>query len=149
MRNLHSGADNQPPCNTGGCEAMLYRFDVGDFSLVWNDSNGPIANHAPELLSARRVQEPADVQFGAIIGNGFLVQGMRDPVDYAEALRVKELYPIHHDILGSGTSGGFRAGYEAAVTDRFGATLAAHWLQDPEDYLRPVVFDPSDPKWRD
>ena len=146
LRNLHSGTDAQPPCNTGGCEALLYRFEIGDFSLVWNDSNGPIRTLAPDLLQALRDLPASDVQFGAIIGNGFIAQGMRDPVDYAEALRVKELYPLHHDLFGNGTSAGFRAGYDAA----FAATgISAHWLQDPDDYLQPIVFDPRDPVWSD
>jgi L-ascorbate metabolism protein UlaG (beta-lactamase superfamily) len=145
VRNLHSGTDAAPPCNSGGCEAVLYRFAVGEFSFVWNDSNGPLRGHAPELLASLRALPPSDVELGAIIGTGFIAQGMRDPVDYAEALRVKELYPLHHDLFAGGTSSGFRAGYEAA----FAGGVTAHWLQDPGDYLRPIVFDVQDERWRD
>lgn len=144
VRNLHSGTDAQPPCNSGGCEAVLYRFAVGDFSLVWNDSNGPVRALAPELLEALGGLPASDVELGAIIGNGFLVQGMRDPLDYAEALRVKELYPLHHDLFGAGTSSGFRAAYEQAFAGR---GLTTHWLQDPEDYIKPIAFHVSDAKW--
>ena len=146
VRNLHSGTDDQPPCNSGGCEAVLYRFSVGQFSFVWNDSNGPIRALAPDLLASLSRLPASDVELGAIIGNGFLVQGMRDPVDYAEALRVKELYPLHHDLFGGGTSSGFRAAYEQAFAGR---DVAAQWLQDPDDYLKPMRFDVGDVRWRD
>lgn len=146
VRNLHSGTDAQPPCNSGGCEAVLYRFAVGEFSFVWNDSNGPIRALASDLEASLRRLPASDIEFGAIIGNGFLVQGMRDPVDYAEALEVKELYPLHHDLFGGGTSSGFRAAYEQAFA---GVTTTAHWLQDPDDYLKPMRFDVEDVKWSD
>jgi L-ascorbate metabolism protein UlaG (beta-lactamase superfamily) len=144
VRNLHSGTDAQPPCNSGGCEAVLYRFAVGEFSFVWNDSNGPLRAHAPDLLARLRALPASDVELGAIIGTGFIAQGMRDPVDYAEALRVKELYPLHHDLFAGGTSSGFRAGYEAAFA---GGGVTANWLQDPGDYLRPIAFDVNDARW--
>lgn len=146
VRNLHSGPDAQPPCNAGGCEALLFRFALGQFSFVWNDSNGPIRAHAPDLLSTLRNLPASDVELGAIIGTGFIAQGMRDPVDYAEALRVKEIYPLHHDLFAGGTSSGFRAAYEQAFA---GLAVTAHWLQDPDDYLKPIVFDVADPSWHD
>ena len=140
VRNLHSGRDGDAPCDSGGCEAVLYRFEVGDFSLVWNDTNGPLATAAPELITALRRLPPSDVQFGAIVGLGIGTQGMRDPVDYADALRVGELYPLHHDTTRGGASAGFRTALETEMTSRPNRAATVHWLQDPGDYLEPLVF---------
>jgi L-ascorbate metabolism protein UlaG (beta-lactamase superfamily) len=141
VRNLHSGRDGDAPCNSGGCEAVLYRFEVGDLSLVWNDTNGPISTAAPELTEALRQLPPSDVELGSILGLGVGVQGMRDPVDYAEALRVGELYPLHHDTTRGGGSAGFRPALEAEMARRPDLTTTLHWLQDPTDYLKPLVFE--------
>jgi glyoxylase-like metal-dependent hydrolase (beta-lactamase superfamily II) len=140
VRNLHSGRDGDAPCNRGGCEAVLYRFEVGNLSLVWNDTNGPISTAAPELAEALRGLPPSDVELGSILGLGVGVQGMRDPVDYAEALRVGELYPLHHDTTRGGGSAGFRPALEAEMAARPRLTTTLHWLQDPTDYLKPLVF---------
>jgi hypothetical protein len=140
VRNLHSGRDGEAPCNSGGCEAVLYRFEMGDLSLVWNDTNGPLSTAAPEVLTALRRLRPSDVQFGAILGLGIGTQGMRDPVDYAEALRVGELYPLHHDTTRGGGSAGFRGGLEAEMDGRPDLATTLHWLQDPGDYLKPLVL---------
>jgi L-ascorbate metabolism protein UlaG (beta-lactamase superfamily) len=141
VRNLHSGRDGDAPCNRGGCEAVLYRFEVGELSLVWNDTNGPISTAAPELTEALRRLPPSDVELGSILGLGVGVQGMRDPVDYAEALRVGELYPLHHDTTRGGGSAGFRPALEAEMARRPDLTTTLHWLQDPTDYLKPLVFE--------
>jgi L-ascorbate metabolism protein UlaG (beta-lactamase superfamily) len=140
VRNLHSGKDGDAPCNTGGCEAVLYRFEVGDLSFVWNDTNGPIGTAAPELVAALRKLPPSDVELGAIVGLGIATQGMRDPVDYAEALRVTALYPLHHDTGRGGSSAGFRPALEAELAGRAGLSTKLHWIQDPADYLRPLVL---------
>jgi L-ascorbate metabolism protein UlaG (beta-lactamase superfamily) len=140
VRNLHSGRDGEPPCTAGGCEAVLYRFEVGDLSFVWNDTNGPISTAAPELVAALRKLPSSDVELGAIVGLGTTTQGMRDPVDYAAALRVTDLYPLHHDTARGGASAGFRSGLETALAERPGLDTTLHWLQDPADYLRPLVL---------
>ncbi len=142
VRNLHSGPDTEPPCNTGGCEAVLYRFSVDGLSFVWNDTNGPIATEAPDLVKALQALPASDVEFGSILGLGLAVQGMRDPVDYAQALRVGVLYPLHHDTGRGGGSAGFRAPLDKALAARPGLMTTLHWLQDPADYLRPIVLTP-------
>jgi hypothetical protein len=141
VRNLHSGAD--APWNTGGCESLLYRFEVeaSGFSLVWNDTNGPMRTVAPELAEALRALPPRDVQLGSILGLGFTTQGMRDPVDYAEALRVATIYPLHHDSTRGGASAGFEGALRAELDTRpTTAGVEIHWLQDPDDYLTPLVL---------
>ena len=143
VRNLHSGRDSEPPCLDGGCAAVLYRFEVGGVSFVWNDTNGPISTQAPELVTALRALPASDAEFGAIVGLGTGDAGMRDPVDYAAALRVATLYPLHHDGDRQGGSAGFRPGLEAALAARPGLATTVAWLQDPADYLRPIVLDPA------
>ncbi len=99
VRKLHSGADGDAPCNASGCEGLLYRVETepetrsSGFSLGWNDTNGPMRTASPEPAEALRALPPSDVQMGSILGLGFTTHGMRDPVDYAEALRVPATRP--------------------------------------------------------
>jgi hypothetical protein len=97
IRNLHSGLASGPIMNSSGAESVMYRFRVGRFSLVWNDSVGPLREKSPRLLSVLRDLPPTDVQFGASKGFGLVEQGLRDPVDYAQALRAKLYVPNHQD----------------------------------------------------
>jgi hypothetical protein len=148
VRNLHSGPASAPAMNSSGAESLLFRFQVGRFSFVWNDSAGPTRENAPALRTTLRRLAPTDVEFGASLGLGFGQQGFRDTVDYARALRAKAYYALHQD-LGSadGSSRSFKAPLLAAFAARKSATKV-HWLQDPGDYLRPIVFNPSAARWK-
>jgi hypothetical protein len=149
IRNLHSGLASGPILNAGGAEALMYRFRVGGFSLVWNDTVGPLREKSPRLLSVLRSLPPTDVQTGAVKTFGQPEQGLRDPVDYAEALRAKLLYPNHQDfyLLEGGRLDGrsrqLRPELRAAFGSRSGLRTKVRWLQDPQAYLRPLVFKPG------
>ena len=149
IRNLHSGLASGPILNSGGAEALMYRFRVGRFSLVWNDTVGPLREKSPRLLSILRDLPPTDVQVGASKGFGQAEQGLRDPVDYSQALRAKLYYPNHQDfyLLEGGRLDGrsrdLKPDLLAAFRTRPGLKTKVRWLQDPGDYLRPLLFDPS------
>jgi hypothetical protein len=148
IRHVHSGAASGPVANANGAETLLYRFRAGRFSLVWNDSTGPLREKAPGVLSLLRGLPATDVQFGASLGLGVGEQGFRDPVDYAQALRAKVYYPIHQDLASvDGSSRVFRPRLAAEMASRTGLTTKLRWLQDPGDYMRPIVFRPSAQRW--
>ena len=152
IRNLHSGLASGPILNSGGAESVMFRFAVGRFSLLWNNSVGPLREKAPNVLAVLR-RLPTDVNFGSIKGFGQFEQGLRDPVDYAQAIRAKFLYPIHHDFYAleaipqNGSSRALRPQLRAAMGARKGLRTSLRWLQDPGDYLRPIVFRPSSPRY--
>ncbi|MEA2420188.1 MAG: hypothetical protein QOE60_2394 [Thermoleophilaceae bacterium] len=149
IRNLHSGLASGPIMNSTGAEALMYRFRIGRFSLVWNDTVGPLREKSPRLLDVLRELPPTDVQVGASKGFGQIEQGLRDPVDYAQALRAKVYYSNHQDFYLleggrlDGRSRAMRPDLFAAFRGRRGLRTDVHWLQDPGDYLRPLVFNPT------
>lgn len=147
IRNVHSGPATLPALSSNGTESLMFRFKLGKFSLFWNDSAGPLRENAPDLLAFLQNSPPADIEFGATFGLGINEQGMRDPADYAEALRVKAFYALHQDLPRSPTvSAGFldQAASEFA-TRGIGSVFRP--LQDPGDYLQPRVFNPHAERW--
>src|SRR4051794_7637118 len=136
VRNLHSGPASAAPLNTAGAESVLFRFRVGRFSLVWNDSNGPLRERAPGLLGVLRRLPATDVVAGASLGLDVAEHGFRDAIDYPEALRAKLYLPLHHD-LGStdGSSRRLRRAVERELAGRTGLRARMRWLQDPGDYV--------------
>ena len=124
---------------------LLWRFRVGDLSIVWHDSAGPLSEQAPEVLEAVAGLGPVDIQLGAIqTFNQITTDGLRDPRQYIEALRPKLFVPMHHDDWAAGiTTKGER--YE----DPFMQELArmepdrrpqVRFIYDPADYVRPAVL---------
>jgi hypothetical protein len=148
IRNLHSGLASGPIMNATGAEALMYRFRIGRFSLVWNDTVGPLREKSPRLLGVLRGLPPTDVQVGATKGFGLVEQGLRDPVDYAQALRAKVFYANHQDFYLleggplDGRSRALKPQLREAFRGRRGLATEARWLQDPAGYLRPLVFNP-------
>ena len=87
--------------------------------------------------------------FGASVGLDLPEHGFRDAVDYPEALRARRYYPLHHDYgTADGSSSGVRPPLQAEMDARPDLEATLEWLQDPGDYLRPIVFDPAAPEWR-
>ncbi|HEU0023760.1 MAG TPA: hypothetical protein VFQ12_03975 [Thermoleophilaceae bacterium] len=149
VRNLHSGPASQPPNNSGGAESLLYRFRVGRFSLVWNDTNGPLRENAPRLLRVLRALPATDVQFGASLGLNLGEHGYRDAIDYSKALRAKDYYAIHQDFGSTdGSSRGQLPRIRREFAARPGLRTRLHWLQDPGDYVEPIVFRIGGRRWR-
>ena len=130
------------PDDEGG--TVLYRFRVGDLTLVWHDSAGPLADDAPEVLDKLRALGPVDVELGAIQGFNQLSNGMRDPRMYIEAIGATTFVPTHHDDWAPGvTTKG--ANYEAPFNDEFAKIPperrpSVRFIKDPADYIRPAAL---------
>lgn len=137
---------------TGGTWA--YHFRIGDFSLLWHDSSGPIAGDDAEAVAVREaiagLPGCVDVQLGAIVGFGMLTSGMRDVLAYVDSARPQLFIPNHHDAWAPVIGGGARA-YESGWNSAL-ATLAhvpeQDYLRDPDDYLKVRSFAVKDARWR-
>ena len=130
------------PDEEGG--TLLYRFEVGDLSLVWNDSVGPLADDAPQLFDVLRRLRPVDVQVGAIQSFNQVTNGLRDPRQYIEALSPALFVPSHHDDWAPPVSSGAEDA-EAPLRAELARIPAERrpelrFIRDRQDYLRPEVL---------
>lgn len=131
-----------------------YHFRAGDFSLLWHDSAGPIADGKPFAAEIQNALDSfpgcVDVQVGAIVGFGMLTSALRDARLYVEHARPKVFLPNHHDawapVIGPGA-----AALETPWRNEI-ATLPhppeLDYLRDPEDFMVPRSFRVDDPRWR-
>jgi len=132
-----------------GC--LLYQFSLGRFRLTWHDTSGPNKETAPQVYAAIRRLPPASVEVASVQGFGQITNGGRDFRLVVEAVRPKELVPGHHDnwLPGLSTRGALYRPYVVEELNRMPAASrpVLHWVQDPEDYLRPLLWNISDPQW--
>jgi hypothetical protein len=127
--------------------SLLYRFDIGRFSLTWNDTAGPIATDAPQVVEALAGRSRSTVQIAAVQGFGQYTNGLRDPMDYVEAVRPRFLVPSHHDNWTPPVSTG-AAGYEEPLRAELHemprrTRPELRFIRDTRDYLNPqrLTFD--------
>jgi hypothetical protein len=141
----------KPSGDEGG--SVLYQFRIGDFALTHHDTTGPV-KVGDATWNAMRALPASDIEIGAVVNFGQLVNGMRDVRILVEALRPKIFIPNHHDdwdpALGSR---GDR--YERPVSEELNKIPAdrrpaLQWIVDPQDYLKPDLFtwDPLDSAWQ-
>jgi hypothetical protein len=133
--------DHAPDAEAG---TVLYRFGVGDLSLVWHDSAGPLTEDAPHTYDVFRSLRPVDIQVGAIQGFNQITNGMRDPRLYIEAFAPELFVPAHHDDWAAGitTKGeNYREPLDAELArippER---RPQVRFISDPADYVRPEVL---------
>jgi hypothetical protein len=94
---------------------------------------------------------PTDVEIGSVVSLGFGINGERDIVDYNTHIAPKVFIPCHTTAVAvEGSSLEWLFGYRKQQKN-MGIPAAqqpeALWLVDPNDYLRPLVFDPADRRW--
>lgn len=121
--------------------SVLYRFQVGGFSLVWHDTAGPLREEAPQVLRMLRRMPRPDVHIGTIQGFNQYTNGLRDPLDYAAAVRGRVFVPTHHDNWLPPISVRATA-YEGALREGIARIPArqrprVRYLVDPDDYVAP------------
>jgi L-ascorbate metabolism protein UlaG (beta-lactamase superfamily) len=155
----------------GGPVSIYFHFAVrGDnrFSFVWHNTTGDlnfgcsIDRQPPNCWGARvgkqvenviRSLPPTDVEFGSMVSLGYRVNGMRDPIQYGAALHPKVYVPIHQTNAALPTSSlWFKIAYLKQLDQMLPALKAnerpeARWMVDPDDYLKPMVYDPKDARW--
>ncbi len=130
-----------------------YHLRVGEFSLLWHDSVGPIQDGNPNSAQVQQALNSfpgcVDVQVGAIVGFNQPVNGLRDPRLYVQHAHPRVSLPSHHDAWAPVVGGG-AASYEA----QWRAEIASlehppelDYLRDPEDYLKARSYYVKDARW--
>jgi hypothetical protein len=115
-----------------------------------NGCFGPaVGQHLAQIMESLR---PTDVEIGSVVSLGFGINGERDIVDYNTHVAPKVFIPNHVTAVAAESSSlEWKVGYEK-VQNAMGIPEASRpelmWLVDPNDYLRPLVFDPKDARWR-
>jgi len=94
---------------------------------------------------------PTDVEIGSVVSLGFGINGERDIVDYNSHVVPKVFIPNHVTAVAVESSSlEWKVGYlkqQGAMGIAPGDRPELRWLVDPNDYLRPIVFDPDDARW--
>jgi len=125
----------------------------GTPSQPGQDANGcfghVVAQRLAEVMESLR---PTDVEIGSVVSLGFGINGERDIVDYNTRIAPKVFIPNHTTAVAVESSSlEWKVGY-LRVQDAMGIARPQRpqlmWLVDPNDYLRPLVFDPRDDRWR-
>jgi hypothetical protein len=161
----------------GGPISIYYHFVVrGDhsFTFVWHNTTGDLnhgctIDHGPpacwdDLFPAEHIPAnvrnaiasltETDVEFGSFVSLGFAVTGMRDPIQNSAVLKPKIYTPIHQTNAAQPTSSlYFKVAYMKQL-DQMAPPLTPEqrpeprWMVDPDDYLKPMVYDPKDVRWK-
>ena len=131
---------------------LLYQFRIGDFTLAMHDTSGPNKEVAPKVYTALKALPKTDVEVASVQGFGQITNGGRDFRLMVEALRPQELVPGHHDnwLPGLSTRGAYYRPYVVEELSRIPAAQrpVLHWMEDPDDYLQPIVYKLGDPRWK-
>ena len=90
-----------------------------------------------------------DVEIGSIVSLGLGTNGVRDPILYQQHIKPQVYIPIHvTDATPISSSLRFKIAYQKAVV---AANVAVRpeirWMVDPDDFVRPMVYDPNDERW--
>ncbi len=161
----------------GGPISIYYHFVVrGDhsFTFAWHNTTGDL-NHgctidhgvpncwddmfpnehiSTNVRNAIASLPPTDLEFGSFVSLGYAVTGMRDPIQNSAVLRPKIYVPIHQTNAALPTSSLY---FKVAYLKQLDQVLPpltpeqrpeARWMVDPDDYLKPMVFDPKDVRWK-
>lgn len=148
-------------------QVVLKRGSDNYFSFLWHNSAGPMkeglapdGNWGPEVgagvFELFTAIPKTDLQLGSVSTAGLQTNAMRDVVMYSQYLQPQVFIPGH---MTTGTNGvGESSSPEMLFTyklskDALGVAPTAgpelRWLVDPTDYLRPMVYTPSDARWND
>lgn len=119
--------------------SLLYRLEAGGFSLTWHDTAGPLREDAPAVLDVLGRRPRSSVHVGAVQGFGQYTNGLRDPLDYAAAVRAQVFVPSHHDNWLPPITAPASA-YERALREGLAGLPAARrprlrFVRDTRDYL--------------
>jgi hypothetical protein len=92
---------------------------------------------------------PVNVELGSVVSLGYNQNGERDIVTYVEHVRPRYFIPNHVTAVAvEGSSLEWKVGFIDAL-NAAGVPPASWpkilWIVDPNDYLRPIVFDLKDP----
>jgi hypothetical protein len=97
------------------------------------------------------------VEYGSIVSIGYPTNGVRDPILYQQHIKPQIYVPLHMtDVALVSSSLEFKKTYLTAIADALADPAAGvsyqpevRWMVDPNDYIRPMVYDPDDERWAD
>ena len=151
----------------GGADSLFFSFLLrsgSNFSFVFHNTSGALKeglgrDYDGEPADGERIIDlleslaTVDVQLGTAATGNFDNNGLRDLIQYQQAISPK-IYIPNHITTGTrareGSSLSVYAGYVnqmnlMGIADQDRPRL--HWLVDPVDYLKPIVFDVANPNW--
>ncbi len=153
----------------GGADSLFFSFLLrggSNFSFVYHNTAGALKegigrNYEGTPTDGQRIIDllealaPTDVQLGTAATGNFDNNGLRDLIMYQAAIQPK-IYIPNHITTGTrareGSSLSVYAGYVNQM-DLMGVPAEdrprLHWLVDPVDYLKPIVFDVNQASWAD
>ena len=149
----------------GGPISIFFQFVVpgkNHFTFVWHNTSGAIKEGCgsdkcwggtvgQQLIKTMQGLPPTDVELGSLISLGYAINGMRDPILYLQAIHPKVYIPLHQGVVALPTSSlEFKIAYFAQLDNMNispDVRPEARWLVDPNDYLKPLVYDPEDARW--
>jgi hypothetical protein len=157
---------------TAGAISLFYQFVVCDdsnhFTFVWHNTTGPLKEGAgtdpglpspaigAKLFSIMDKLPETDVELGSIVSLGYATNGERDLILYLQHLKPQIYVNLHTtDVAKISSSLRFKKAYIQTMNQAAknpGVTNVTYapeirWWVDPDDYMRPQEFDPSDPRW--
>jgi len=152
------------PGSPGGAISLFYQFVLRDdhhFNFVWHNTTGPLKEGAgsdpglpspavgAHLFSIMDSLPPTDIELGSIVSAGYATNGVRDPVMYQQHLKPQIYIPLHMtNVAVLSSSLEFKKSYlQTLDAEKAPYRPELRWMVDPNDYLRPMVYDPSDKRW--
>jgi hypothetical protein len=152
------------PGSPGGSISIYYEFVLRDdrnFSFVWHNTTGPLKEGTgsdpglpspavgAHLFSIMESLPQADIEFGSVVSAGWATNALRDVVMYQQHIKPKIYVPLHQtNVAALSSSLEFKKSYLLTL-QAHNATVRPElrWLVDPDDFLRPMVYDPKDKRW--
>ncbi|WP_157792017.1 MBL fold metallo-hydrolase [Pseudorhodobacter sp. MZDSW-24AT] len=151
----------------GGAESLFFSVILrggSNFSFVYQNTAGALKegkgrdwDGTPEdgqrIIAVLEALGPTDVQLGTAATGNFANNGLRDLIEYQAALKPKIYIPNHITTGTSAKEGSSLSVYAGYVNqmDLMNVPMEdrprLHWLIDPVDYLKPIVYDVNNPNW--
>ena len=137
-----------------GYIGIAWQLRVGNFSLTWQDTAGPIRGgvtyksasgqtyEGTQITAALEKLPRTDVRLGAVVVSSKSVM-----IDHLRALHFPRIFvPLHGDPCFSKS----RAEIERYIEEKLAMNERPRlqFLADPADYIKPIVFDPSAAEWQ-
>jgi glyoxylase-like metal-dependent hydrolase (beta-lactamase superfamily II) len=140
---------------SAGPISLFYQFVLREephFTFVWHNTTGPLKEQGPYLFDIMDGLPKTDVELGSVVSLGYDTNGVRDAVLYNVHILPKIYIPGHQtDVALPSSSLEWKVSYLRTL-DAMGIPRnqrpEIRWVVDPNDYLRPLVYDPRNPRWR-
>ena len=164
QENLTTTGFGSIPGSPGGAISLFYQFILCDgthFTFVWHNTTGPLKEGVgsdpglpspavgAHLFAIMESLPETDIEFGSIVSAGFATNGTRDPVMYQQHIKPQIYVPLHMtNVAALSSSLEFKLTYlQTLDAENAAYRPEVRWMVDPNDYLRPMVYDSDDSRW--